>query len=130
MPAVAPTGKILIVDDEVHISETLGMVFSARGYEVRGANSAEQAIEILAQWQPDAAILDVMLPHMNGIDLGLVIRSNYPTCRLLLISGHPDTGALLEEAKAKGHSFEILAKPIHPAYILAAVSDLLYIDPL
>ncbi|MGB6691255.1 MAG: response regulator [Terracidiphilus sp.] len=129
MSATARNGKILIVDDEVHISETLSLVFSAQGYEVRAANSAEQAVEILAHWQPDVAVLDVMLPQMNGIDLALVIQSNYPACRLLLISGHPETGALLEEARAKGHRFDILAKPVHPAYILAAVSDLLYIDP-
>jgi DNA-binding NtrC family response regulator len=128
MPATAGSGKILIVDDEVHISETLSLVFLARGYEVRAANSAEQAVEILAQWQPDVAILDVMLPQMNGIDLAVVIQANYPACRLLLISGHPDTSALLEEARAQGHSFNILAKPVHPKYILAAVSDLLYLD--
>jgi DNA-binding NtrC family response regulator len=129
MSATARIGKILIVDDEVHIAETLGLVFSAQGYEVRAANSAEQAVEILAQWQPDVAILDVMLPQMNGIDLALVTQTNYPSCRLLLISGHPETGTLLEEAKAKGHRFDILAKPVHPEYILAAVSDLLYVDP-
>jgi DNA-binding NtrC family response regulator len=129
MPAIARIGKILIVDDEVHISETLSLVFLAQGYEVRAANSAEQAVEILAQWEPNVAVLDVMLPQMNGIDLALVIQSNYPACRFLLISGHPETGTLLEEAKAKGHSFDILAKPIHPEYILAAVSDLLYIEP-
>jgi DNA-binding NtrC family response regulator len=128
MPAIAGNGKILIVDDEIHIAETLILVFAAQGYDARAANSAEQAVEILSQWQPDAAILDVMLPRMNGIDLAVVIQANYPSCRLLLISGHPETGVLLEEARAKGHSFEILAKPVHPAYILAAVSDLLYID--
>jgi DNA-binding NtrC family response regulator len=125
MASPAGNGKILIVDDEVHISETLSMVFLARGYQVRAAESAEQAAEILTGWQPDVAILDVMLPRMNGIDLAVVIQTSYPACRPLLISGHPDTGALLDEAEAHGHHFDILAKPVHPEYILAAVSDLL-----
>lgn len=116
---------ILIVDDEAAIAETLGVIFSKNGYDVRVAYSAEEAIETIAAWQPDLAILDVMLPRMNGIDLAIVLRSNHPCCRLLLFSGHHSTQDLLEEAAKKGHMFDILAKPVHPAFMLDAVSDLL-----
>lgn len=117
--------KILIVDDEPKIAETLELIFSTRGYDVRTAYSAEEAIEVLAWWRPDLAIVDVMLPQMNGIDFGIVLQSNYPECRLLLLSGHPGTTALLEGAREKGHHFDILAKPLHPAFILDTVSSLL-----
>ncbi|MGA7106948.1 MAG: hypothetical protein WBY75_04345, partial [Terracidiphilus sp.] len=52
-------------------------------------------------------------------------EGNYPACRLLLISGHPATAELLSDAKSHGHSFDILAKPLHPTFILDTVSDLL-----
>jgi DNA-binding response OmpR family regulator len=125
MPSMPGSRKILIVDDEVKVAETLDLIFSTRGYEVRVAFSAEQAIEVLAEWRPELAIVDVMLPRMNGIDFGIALKANYPDCVLLLLSGHPGTSALLEGASAQGHNFDILAKPLHPAFILDTVSSLL-----
>ena len=101
------------------------MIFRGCGYEVRVAYSAEQAIETIAAWQPDLAIVDVMLPRMNGIEFGTVLKSNYPACHILLMSGHPGTAELLELAREQGHNFEILAKPLHPALILDIVAQLL-----
>jgi len=125
MPAMPGSGKILIVDDEVKVSDTLALILSALGYEAKVAYSAEKAIETFAEWGPDLAILDVMLPAMNGIDLAIVLKSNYPRCRLVLFSGQPDTSRLLEEAWEKGYTFEILAKPLHPTFLLDKVSNLL-----
>jgi CheY-like chemotaxis protein len=117
--------KILVVDDEVAVAETLALILRSCHYDVRPAFSAEQAIEILAEWQPDLVITDVMLPQMNGIELGGVVKANYPSCQVLLVSGHPGTTELLEIALQKGNRFEILAKPLHPAVILNIVSGML-----
>lgn len=125
MTGIGAGRSILIVDDERNIADTLCLIFSRHGYSTRVAYSAEQAIEIIAEWQPDLAILDVMLPRMNGIDLAIVLKQNYPCCHLLLFSGHHSTQDLLEEASKKGHVFDILAKPIHPASMLDTVSDML-----
>jgi CheY-like chemotaxis protein len=125
MPVKSGSRRILILDDEASVAETLEMIFRGCGYEVRVALSAEQAIEIIAEWQPDLAIVDVMLPRMNGIQFGTVLKSNYPACHILLMSGHPGTGELLEMAREQGHNFEILAKPLHPALILDIVAQLL-----
>jgi CheY-like chemotaxis protein len=119
-------GKILIVDDDLHVAETLELIFLARGYKARLANSAEEAIETIAGWEPEIAIVDVMLPRMNGIELGEVLRANYPKCQILLMSGHPGTADLLDEARNDGHpAMEILAKPLHPSHILELVAGLL-----
>src|ERR1700756_4913598 len=63
------TRRILIVDDENSIADTLALIFQMQRYEIRVAYSAEQAIELLAEWRPNLAVLDVILPQMNGIDL-------------------------------------------------------------
>jgi DNA-binding NtrC family response regulator len=55
---------------------------------------------------------------MNGIDLAILLKAAYPTCRLLLFSGYTDTEVLLESAIRRGHSFDILAKPVHPDELL------------
>jgi CheY-like chemotaxis protein len=80
---------------------------------------------VIAEWRPDLAILDVMLPKMNGIDLAIVIKANYPGCHVLLFSGHANTAMLLEEAGRKGYQFEVLAKPVHPSLMLERASCLL-----
>jgi DNA-binding NtrC family response regulator len=116
--------KILIVDDEAAVADSLYLIFSNRGYEARAAYSAEQAIEVLSEWQPHLAMIDVMLPQMNGIELACILNENYPSCRILLISGHPGTSELLNDARLHGSSFEILAKPLHPSFVLDIVSDL------
>jgi DNA-binding response OmpR family regulator len=124
MPGSGAVRKILIVEDETAIADTLAVILTTRGYHVEVAYTAERAIDIIAKWAPDVAVVDVMLPLMNGIDFSIVLRANYPTCSIMLSSGQPDTGALLEEALKKGHRFEILAKPLHPALLLDTVESL------
>ncbi len=116
---------ILIVDDESAIADTLQMIFQMQRYDARVAYSAEGAAEVIAAWEPELAILDVILPEMNGIDLAIVIKANYPKCHVLLFSGHTNTSMLLEEAGRKGHNFEVLAKPVMPDLMLERASELL-----
>jgi len=123
--AAAPNRRILILDDEVAIAESLALIFRGCGYEVRSAYTAEQAIETISKWQPDLAIVDVMLPQMNGIEFGIVLTSNYPMCRVVLVSGHPGAAELLETARRRGCEFEILAKPLHPDVFVEIVSKML-----
>ena len=125
MPLLKGKRRILIVDDEVAIADTLALIFQSQMYEAQVAYSAERAIEVISEWQPDLAIIDVMLPEMNGIDLAIVIRANYPSAHVLLFSGHANTAMLLEEAGKKGHQFEVLAKPVHPNLMLERAADLL-----
>ena len=117
--------KILIVDDEPTIADTLALIFASSGYEARTAYSAEQALEMLEEWRPDLAVIDVVLPGMNGIEFAIFLKASYKNCQFLLFSGQPGTSGLLEEARKKGHLFEILAKPLHPTFMLATVADML-----
>jgi CheY-like chemotaxis protein len=125
IPLTKAARKILIVDDETAIADTLALIFQLQRYEVRVAYTAERAVEMIAEWVPELAVLDVMLPEMNGIELALVIKANHPRCHVLLFSGHANTGMLLEEAGRKGYQFEILAKPVQPELMLERASALL-----
>lgn len=125
MPSETERCTILIVDDETTVADSLQLILSSCGYEARAVYSGEQAEEMMAEWRPDLAIIDVMLPKMNGIELAGIIANLCPACHLLLISGHPGTTDLLNDAKSHGHSFDILAKPLHPTFILDTVNGLL-----
>jgi DNA-binding response OmpR family regulator len=89
MPSPGGNNRVLIVDDEKNICESLAAIFTSRGCESKVALSAEQAVEMIAEWQPDLAILDVGLPKMNGIDLAIALTNGHSSCRVLLFSGQP-----------------------------------------
>jgi DNA-binding NtrC family response regulator len=123
MPARAGQRRILVVEDERIVADTLGQILAVNGYEIRVVYSAEEAISLLQHWCPDMAILDVMLPKMNGIELAMILKQNRAGCHVLLVSGQPAVEMLVEKAKMEGHDFEILAKPVHPSVVLNAVSS-------
>jgi DNA-binding response OmpR family regulator len=125
MPNLGMKPKVIIVDDETNIGNSLAAIFASRGYESKTAFSAEQAIEIIAGWEPALAIVDVGLPKMNGIDLAIALKNGHPSCRVLLFSGQPNTADLLAQAEADGHLFEIVAKPAHPTVMLDRAAHLL-----
>jgi len=120
--------RVLFVDDERLIADTLAIIFSNRGYETRAVYSAEQALEMISGWLPNLAIIDVRLPGMNGVDLAIRLRAEYPDCKVSLLSGQASTNDLLELARQNGHSFDILAKPVPPEELIAQTSLMLYSD--
>ena len=118
--------RVLVVDDERLIADTSSIIFSKEGYEARAVYSAEQALELIPDWLPNLVIIDVHLPGMNGIDLAVRLKAEYPDCRLWLFSGHPATNEMLDLASKNGHSFDILAKPISPSELLAQAAHILH----
>jgi CheY-like chemotaxis protein len=96
-----------------------------QGCEIRVVYSATDALSLFARWRPEIAIVDVMLPKMNGIELALALKQQLPDCHALLFSGQPWVEALMQKAKNEGHQFETLAKPVHPTVLLDAISMLL-----
>ncbi len=111
--------KVLVVDDERVIADTLVIILRRSGFDAVAAYSGEQSLEVAADFRPDMIISDVIMADMNGIDTAIQIRSLLPNCKVLLFSGQAATADLLERARAQGYEFEILAKPVHPQDLLA-----------
>lgn len=120
------TGKkrVMVVDDEHIVAETLEIIFKNAGHEARRVDSAEAAIALLevANWIPQFAIIDVQLPGMNGIDLATKLKAQYPQVRVSLFSGRAETAEILEEATRQGRSFDVMAKPVHPTIFLGILA--------
>ncbi|MDE3104144.1 MAG: response regulator [Acidobacteriota bacterium] len=114
--AVKP--KIIIADDERLIASTLAIILSQAGFEARAVYSGEQIVETLEEFEPDMLISDVIMSGISGIEAAIITRKRYPRCKILLFSGKSATAGLLDEAKAQGYEFEILAKPVHPTDLL------------
>ena len=111
--------KVLVVDDERVIADTLAMILNQSGFEARAVYSGERAVELAASFRPDMLITDVIMADLNGIDAAIMIRALLPNIKILLFSGQAATADLLEKARAKGYEFEILAKPVHPQDLLS-----------
>jgi CheY-like chemotaxis protein len=120
--------RVIVVDDEQVIANTLAIILNQAGFEARAVFSGEQAIELLESFQPEMLIADVIMPGMTGIEAAIAIRNKLPKCNILLFSGQAATTELLERARTQGHEFEILAKPVHPSDLLAKlrVSSIFY----
>ncbi len=118
MPENGAKPKVLVVDDERVIADTLAMILNQSGFEARAVYSGEKALETVATFQPDMLISDVIMADLNGIDAAIQIRGLMPKIKILLFSGQAATADLLEKARAQGYEFEILAKPVHPQDLL------------
>jgi DNA-binding NtrC family response regulator len=110
--------RVLIVDDEKTIADTLAMVFKIKGHEAMAAYSAESAVAAIESFEPDVVLSDVIMGKMTGVDLAIYLSKARPDCKVILFSGQTDTANLLSEANRKGHAFRLLAKPIHPEKLL------------
>ena len=109
---------VLVIDDDPSNADTLAMVLNVSGFQATAAYTGERGVELAQQRPFDHLITDVMMTGMNGIDAAIAIRQVLPNCRILLISGVGHTTDLLAIAAAKGHVFDILAKPVHPTILL------------
>ena len=114
--------RILIVDDEVVIADSLVRIFLASGYESKAAYSAEEAVQVVLEWVPDLAIVDVRLKEMDGVDFAVQLREQFPSCEIALFTGLTDLSNLLEKARDACHTFQVISKPISPKDILDFVA--------
>jgi DNA-binding NtrC family response regulator len=110
---------VLVVDDESLIADTLAEILNDSGdFEATPVYDASKALQIARSRIPDIIITDVVMPDMNGIQLGKAIRSVCPDTRVVLLSGQAQTRDLVEQAQHEGFGFELWAKPIHPDIVL------------
>ncbi len=110
--------KIIVVDDEPVIADTLVDILNGEGYKAVAVSDGASAIKWASMIEPDVVILDVIMPDINGIDTAKEILKARPQCRVILFSGHAASIDLLEKAKTEGLHFEVLAKPINPDRLL------------
>jgi CheY-like chemotaxis protein len=116
--------KVLVVDDEHVIADTLVIILRQGGYDAYAVYGGNAAVERARSTSPDLVISDVVMPDIDGIEAAIHIRGFLPDCKILLFSGQAATADLLKNAAAKGYTFEILTKPVHPLDLLAKLRTL------
>lgn len=122
--------KILVVDDTPLNVKLLADRLSAGGYDIATASSGEEALEKVAQWQPDIVLLDVIMPGMNGYEVCRKIRDDIGNRILPVVM---ITALDPEEERVKGldaGADDFLTKPVNVAELEARVRSLLRVKQL
>jgi DNA-binding NtrC family response regulator len=114
MDEIAGKARVLILDDERVIADTLTAILNQGGFEARAAYSSHQALEIAPAFHPDLLISDVVMEGASGIETAVRMKGILPDLVVFLLSGQTATRQLLEDEKAGGYGFEVLIKPVHP----------------
>jgi two-component system response regulator AtoC len=107
--------RILIVDDDEALRESLELILSSEGYSVLSADGGESALAIIDHSPVDAVLCDLRMPGIDGFDLMPQIARLLPGVPIILMSAH-GTQDLAIEAIQRG-AYDYLAKPFQPAEI-------------
>ncbi len=113
-----PSLRVLVVDDDVRVADSLVQILNASGHQAVAAYGAEAAMKLAEKVNPDAVISDVVMGPVSGIELSIHIREHYPACRVLLFSGYASTRAFTEAFLTRGSAVQFLPKPVNPTRIL------------
>jgi len=122
-----PTAKrkakplVMVVDDEPIIADTLVEILKDEGFDAFPMSDGAAAIVWARRMLPNIIVSDVMMPGLNGIEMAKQIREFLPSSRIVLFSGQAATADLLRDARAEGHKFEVLAKPIKPDQLISTL---------
>jgi len=101
--------KVLVVDDEESIRHVVRGILAANGCEIREAESAEAALPLLESWLPDVALIDIVLPGMDGIQLLTEIKRRHADSEVLVMTSNASAATALQAIRLGARDY--LQKP-------------------
>jgi CheY-like chemotaxis protein len=110
--------RILVVDDEPLIADTIVQILNRNGFLAEAAYGGREAIEAARRTNPELILSDVLMPHTDGVEAAIAIQKFLPDTRIVLFSGQAATVEILARARKRGYHFELLAKPLHPTQLI------------
>jgi len=114
--------RVLIVDDNAGMLETLADIVEAAGFDVDTAPDGRTALVRMTDNRYDIAVFDIVLPDVNGIELVRTTRPEHPETKYVIITAYTNTD-LVERVRAEP-VVEILYKPVDPERLLDALRQL------
>jgi DNA-binding response OmpR family regulator len=116
-------GSVLIVDDDDNLRSTLAMILQKAGYRVTTAENAEAALNILKAGVYDIAFLDLKMPGMDGNELLVYLRDQYPDMPVLILTAHASLDSSIHAVRHGARDY--LVKPMSPQAVLERVEQVL-----
>jgi DNA-binding NtrC family response regulator len=106
------TQKILVVDDEENVCQSIKKVLSRRGYDVSQALTVDDAVKLIQEMSFDLVITDMMIPGTSGLELLQIIRDHYPELEVIMITGYASIESAVNATKLGATAY--LPKPFTP----------------
>lgn len=118
--------RVLVVDDDRLVADTLALIFEKNGYHSMAAYSADEALECAREFVPNLLLCDVTMPGRDGLALALDVTREFPSCRIIVLTGfYSNLMSVREHANKMSRPMGILTKPCQPAELLRHVNDIL-----
>ena len=115
--------KILVVDDAAFMRMRCTKMLSENGYEVVEASTGREAVEQYKNQKPDAVLLDITMPDMDGLTALKELRLVDPNAKVAMVTAMGQQTVVMEALKAGARDFVV--KPFDPARVLQAVQKIL-----
>ena len=118
--------RILVVDDEPLVAQTLSMIFRKHGFEVDTAYDAVDALRSAVVGNPDLVLCDIDMPGRDGIALMHDLGRELPACPILVLTGHyAGLARVRSTAASLAQKINILTKPCQPLDLLREAGTML-----
>src|SRR5256885_7482396 len=118
-----PKSRILVIDDEAPIRDSLKMPLEYEGYDVIGAATGQEGLALAEREAPDLVLLDVKMPGMDGIEVLERLRNMNDALPVVVVSGHGTIQTAVEATK-KG-AFDFIEKPFASERVLVSLRNAL-----
>jgi signal transduction histidine kinase len=116
---------VVVIDDDPHILELTSLILSRKGYHVLTASTARQGMEIISSQAPELALLDYMMPEMDGLATLREIKAHYPDTYVIMFTGQGNEEIAVE--LMKGGASEYILKPFNNRGLLDRLDSVLRI---
>jgi two-component system nitrogen regulation response regulator NtrX len=115
--------RILVIDDEAAIRDSLRMILEYENYAFLGASSGQEALALVQRDRPDLVLLDIKMPAMDGMEVLRKLRALDETLPVVMISGHGTTSTAVEAIRSGAVDF--LDKPLSSERVIVTVENVL-----
>jgi two-component system OmpR family response regulator len=115
--------RVLVVDDEPSLAELLGSVLRYEGWEIRTAADGASAVKTAREFEPDAVVLDIMLPDFDGLEVLRRLRATQPSICVLFLTARDSVEDRINGITAGGDDY--VTKPFSLEEVLARLRGLL-----
>ena len=115
--------KVLVVDDAAFMRVRAAKALTDNGHEVMQAENGLDAVQKYAEWRPDAVLMDITMPEMDGLAALKEIKKIDPAARVAMVTAMGQQAIVMEALKSGAKDFVL--KPFQPDRVLAALQKLL-----